>query len=164
MTPHVFRAAPLGTTIEIDARMELVWTVMIEMGLYGQWNPFIVNVGTPRGRAIRVGDDLHLHVRWSTGGHARSVERIVALEPPGGGSAHFAYRFRGPLSALGLVRGVREQRLERIEATRTRYLTSQVMTGLLVRYVPTRLVQDGFERQAVALKARAESLAPLTPA
>lgn len=158
----MFRTAPLSTTIEIDAPRELVWSVMIDTGRYEEWNPFIVDVTSPRGRAIRVGDDLRLHVRWKTGGRARSVERIIALDSPANGHARFSYRFRGPLAALGLVRGIREQRLEH-DGARTRYVTSQVMTGLLVRFVPTALIQDGFERHATALKSRAETLARPQP-
>jgi hypothetical protein len=139
----------------IDAPMELVWRVMLDLAGYGSWNPFIVKVDAPDGREARVGDDITLHVRFrGASSLVASHERITRLEPP-----HLLeYQFRGPLHHTGLVRGRRLQTLEPESATSTRYSTKERFFGLLAIAVPTKLVQDGFERHARALKDRAEAI------
>jgi hypothetical protein len=139
----------------IEAPAEVVWRVMLDLAGYGEWNPFIVKVDAPGGREARVGDDITLHVRFR--GARRLVashERITRLEP----HSLLEYQFRGPLHHTGMVRGRRVQLLERESATSVRYSTKERFIGLLAYAVPTKLVQDGFERHARALKQRAETL------
>lgn len=142
-----------ATTL-IDAPIEVVWRVMLDFAFYRAWNPFIVGIDWHGGQA-RVGDDITLHVQFKG---ARKVvashERITRLEP----HALLEYQFRGPLHHTGLVRGRRLQHLHVEAETRVRYSTEEKFFGLLARSVPIRLVQDGFERHARALKARAEAL------
>ncbi len=143
-----------GTTTVIDAPVEVVWRVMLDFAGYQAWNPFIVNIDWHGGEA-RVGDNITLHVRFK--GRPKLVashERITRLEP----RALLEYQFRGPLHHAGLVRGKRLQQLHVESDGRVRYSTEENFLGLLARSVPTRLVQDGFERHAQALKSHAEAL------
>jgi hypothetical protein len=142
--------------VVIAAPIDIVWRVMLDTDAYGEWNPFIVRVDRLAGRAPQVGDDLKLHVRWRGGGKVSTVERITVLDPPDAGTALLEYDFRGPLAALRLVRGRRRQQLSVLPDGSTRYATSEQLHGLLARAAPIRKVQDGFERHAEALKARAE--------
>jgi hypothetical protein len=146
-------------TVEIAAPLEIVWRAMTDLAAYAEWNPFIVRVEAPGGPPD-VGTVMRFTVRWGRGGGARSVERVTTFEPPTEKrrAAAFAYRFTGPLDALGLVRGVRWQRL-REESGRVRYHTEEEFTGLLTAFLPLKKVQDGFERHAEALRARSEHLA-----
>src|SRR5262249_29687967 len=99
--------------IAIEAPIELVWRVMLDLGAYARWNPFIVRIDPPGAGPARVGDDLVLHVRWRSGLAVRTRERITRLEPPRAAGARrdatLEYEFRGPVAALGLVRGRRLQ-------------------------------------------------------
>jgi hypothetical protein len=146
--------------VSIDAPAELVWNVMLDLDGYGQWNPFIVRVDAPGGRAPRVGDPITLHVRFRGGRAVASRERITRIETPTtDGTALLEYEFYGRLHRVGLVRGRRLQRLEQGADGSTLYRTEERFRGALAFAVPARAVQDGFQRHARALKQRAESLA-----
>jgi hypothetical protein len=145
----------------IEAPMQLVWDVMLDVERYAEWNPFIVRVGLPAKRPPELGDRLVLHVRWRTGGRARSSERIVTLDGPeasGGRRALLEYEYGGPLSGARLVRGRRRQELNRLQDGITTYSTFERLHGALAWAAPIARVQDGFERHAQALKERAEAL------
>ena len=150
-------------TVSIDAPLELVWSVMLDLDSYDRWNPFIVRVDRPGGRQARVGDPITLHVRFGGGRRYASRERITAIEPPApygdGVRATLTYDFAGPLHATGLVRGRRFQYVEQLPGQSTVYGTSERFRGLLTPIVPTAAVANGFRRHAKALKSRAEELA-----
>jgi hypothetical protein len=149
-----------GAAATIEAPLDLVWAVMLDLDAYPGWNPFVVRVDGPVGRPPAVGDGLVLHVRWAGGRGVTSRERITRLEPPEGEPRRAAleYEFGGPLASVGFVRGRRLQEIEALEEGITRYRTNERLHGLLVFAAPLGRVQDGFERHATALKARAEAL------
>lgn len=149
------------TEILIDAPLPRVWEVMLDVGRYIEWNPFIVKIDCEAARP-QPGTDLTLHVRFHDGHQVATHERVSQLEEPakeGTQRALLEYEFLGPLHALYLVRGRRQQRLEALSASRTRYHSYERLHGLLAWAAPIAKVQDGFERHAAALKARCESLA-----
>lgn len=148
------------TEILIDAPLALVWETMLDVGKYLEWNPFIVKIDCEAARP-QVGTDLTLHVRFMDGQQVATHERVSQIEEPakdGAQRALLEYEFLGPLHSLYLVRGRRQQRLESVTATRTRYHSYERLHGLLAWAAPIAKVQDGFERHAAALKARCESL------
>lgn len=145
-----------SASITISAPIEVVWSAMLDVDRYPEWNPFVVRVETPT--PARVGNPITLHVRWANGRGTVSPERITAVEPPADGRALLAYVYEGWPSRLGLVRGTREQRLSAVDGG-TRYDTVEHFSGPLVPLAGPARVADGFRRHAKALKARAESLA-----
>jgi len=155
--------APLAEArIEIAAPIELVWRVMNDLPRYREWNPFVVEIAPVDG-ALAVGRAIALRVEWNRGGGARTIEVVDRLDAPAAGAdavqhALMEYRFVGWLPRLALVRGSRQQALEQPPGGPTTYRTCERFTGLLARGVPLAKVQDGFERHARALKARAEAL------
>jgi hypothetical protein len=151
-------------SVDISAPIEVVWQVMTDLARYPEWNPFVVDIAPVRGDvAFAVGADISLEVKWGRGGGAKTIERVSRLDAPRpDGEARRAameYVFLGWLPRLALVRGSRLQALEQRAGGPTTYRTSERFTGLLARGVPLAKVQDGFERHAKALKARAEALA-----
>jgi hypothetical protein len=145
--------------VQIDAPLELVWSVMIDLARYGEWNPFIVRADV-RATEVRPGTELLLHVRWPGGGGTTSREIVTRMEAPGGSSrAALEYVFDGLLARTRLVTGSRVQELEQLSSGSTAYHTYEHFHGLLARGVPLKKVQRGFEAHANALKLRAESLA-----
>jgi len=150
------RSAEASATIE--APVDVVWAVMLDLDAYPAWNPFVVRVDGPAGRPAVVGDELVLHVRWASGRGVTTRERITRLEPPEAGRATLEYEFGGPVATLGLVRGRRLQEVEPAAGGSARYRTSERLHGLLAFAAPIGRVQDGFERHAAALKARAEAV------
>ena len=71
-----------------------------------------------------------------------------------------SYVYEGLPARLGLVRGVRHQRLTQRPGRPTTYDTVEEFRGPLVALAGPARVADGFRRHAEALKRRAESLAP----
>jgi hypothetical protein len=153
----------VDASVTIDAPIEVVWRVMLDLDAYPQWNPFVVRIEGPAGRPPALGDDLVLHVRWQSGRTTSARERITAIEPPapvdGVTRAILVYEFRGWPYYAGLARGRRTQTVEQTAGGPTTYRTTEHFGGLLRRTLPVRSTQEGFERHAAALRSRAESLA-----
>jgi hypothetical protein len=149
-----------SASIEIDAPLELVWEVMLDTEAYAAWNPFVERAETATPPAV--GNPIVLHVRWRNGRTARSPERISALVGPvvqgDVTTATLSYVYEGLPARLGLVRGVRHQRLTQRTGSPTTYDTVEEFSGPLVRLAGPGRVADGFARHAAGLKARAESL------
>jgi polyketide cyclase/dehydrase/lipid transport protein len=147
--------------IDIDAPIDLVWRVMIDVAAYGEWNPFITRADCPS--PPRAGDPIRLHVTFGDGTKVVSPERIRTVQRPyvdsdGVARATLAYVYEGLPSKLGLLSGTRWQQLAQGDGA-TRYETVEIFSGPLVRLAGPGRVADGFRRHAEALKARAESLA-----
>jgi len=148
--------------IDIDAPLDVVWQVMTDTDAYGEWNRFIVRAETEQPAAV--GNPIVLHVEWKDGKTSRSPERISALDPPttnadGTTTALMSYVYEGLPAKLGLVRGVRHQRLTQPPGGPTHYWTVEEFTGPLVRFAGPGRVADGFRRHAEGLRQRAEALA-----
>jgi len=148
-------------SIEIDAPIDLVWSVMLDTGSYSEWNPFIERAECPS--PPKPGDPITLHVRWTNGRSTRSPERIKVVDGPAdmGGvrRATLAYVYEGIGAKLGLVRGTRWQRLSQTPEGPTTYDTVEEFSGPLVKLAGPDRVEEGFRRHAEALKRRAEKLA-----
>jgi hypothetical protein len=101
-------------------------------------------------------------VRWPNGRTTRSPERISAVEPPHQDGdttrALLAYVYEGLPSRLGLVRGIRFQRLSQVAGGPTVYDTVEEFSGPLVALAGPARVADGFRQHAEALRVRAERL------
>ena len=126
----------------------------------GEWNPFVERADTAQ--PATVGNPILLHVVWADGRRTRSPERITALDGPatdpatGATSALMSYVYEGLPARLGLVRGVRHQRLTQQPGGPTTYATVEEFRGPLVRLAGPARVADGFRRHAEGLKQRAE--------
>lgn len=133
---------------------------MLDAANYPKWNPFVVNVKA-KGHLAVPGNKMTLFVKWNDGKQDSSDEVITDTRAPytdtdGIKKAYWSYRFDGRLNALGLVRAIRYQWLQQNPDGTTTYRTREEFNGLLKQFVPLAKVQNGFERQAAALKAEAE--------
>jgi hypothetical protein len=148
-------------TVDIDAAIDHVWAVMLDTASYGEWNPFVVEAECPSPPSV--GDPITLHVRWANGRGTTSPERISVVDPPhdvdGVRRATLAYVYQGLPSKLGLVRGIRYQRLRQSDGGPTNYETVEEFSGPLVALAGPGRVADGFRRHAEALKTRCEGAA-----
>lgn len=146
----------------IQAPIEQVWQVMIDVEKYTEWNPFVIEVKA-NGAAGSIGTIMHFTVQWSSGDKQTSAEVVTDVQPPYSGAdgikrAYWCYVFESPLDKVGMIHATRHQWLEQQEDGRTSYRTQEVFTGWGIAFLPFSKVQDGFERQAAALKLRAEAL------
>lgn len=143
----------------INAPVDKVWSVIMDLDSYPEWNPFTPKVECPGGP--RVGAPIKLHVRWADGKQMVSPEKIVRIDAPQKGANGLArgvygYNFGTILSTLNLVRSERLQIVEEQPEGTTCYRTTIQLTGLLSSRMPMDKIQDGFDRQAAALKAYCE--------
>lgn len=147
--------------IEIDAPLDTVWSVMLDVDSYGEWNPFLFKAECAS--PPQPGDPITLHVRWENGWKTTSPERIHLVEHPadvdGVRRATLAYDYEGLPAKLGLVKGRRYQRLTQEPGGPTIYDTVEEFSGPLVPLAGPKRVEAGFRKHAEGLKARAESLA-----
>jgi Polyketide cyclase / dehydrase and lipid transport len=147
-----------AASVEIDAPIEQVWAVMVDTESYGEWNPFVEKAECAF--PPKVGEPIVLHVRWANGRTTTSPERVSVVDPPheegGVRRATLAYVYEGLPSKLGLVKGVRYQRLSQEPGGPTRYDTVEEFSGPLVKLAGPKRVEDGFRRHAEALRKRCE--------
>jgi hypothetical protein len=147
----------------IDAPADLVWSVMVDLARYPEWNPFILRVKRRGGPQPSVGDDILLRVKFGNGREYDSPERIVAIEPPVTGTdgvvrARLEYEYFNWLHRFHLIRGRRTQTLAQAPGESTVYETWERIHGLVGFVISQRAITGGFRRHARALKARAESM------
>ena len=134
--------------VEIEAPAERVWDILVDFERYGEWNPFTTRVEA----SLEVGSRVMLHVRlgWL---NRKQPERIETVEPP------HLLAWGTTMGARFLLVARREQRLEGLGPNRCRYLTTDATSGLLTPLVALlfgRLIRQGFNDMAAALKTRAE--------
>ena len=138
----------LHTDIEIDAPPDAVWNILIDLGSYSEWNPFVVSSqGT-----VAVGEQLTNRLQ-PPGGKAMTFRpKVTAVE------TERVFEWLGRLGLPGIFDG--RHRFE-IEATPTgsRLTHTEAFNGVLVRFMKKSLdsqTVQGFEAMNSALKARAE--------
>ena len=153
----------VSASIDINAPIDIVWSVMLDLRRYHEWNPFIVDVENAPD-SPHAGSRFCLKVRWANGKTVRSWETLSQLSPPATTddtrySALLAYGYSSWLARTGIVIATRNQFLTQEQGQPTNYRTEESFHGLLARFVPLQNVQDGFQRHALALKQRAEALA-----
>lgn len=146
----MFRYLIRSDAVEIEVPIGRVWEVLTDFGRYGEWNPFTTRVSTDS----RVGSPVDLYV---TLGPVKlwQRERIEVVDPPR------LLIWSNTMGHSALLSARREQRLEVLSATRCRYLTTDRFSGLLTPVVVLlcgRLVRNGFNAVAAALKERAEGV------
>ena len=144
MFNHVVSADP----IDIHAPAEAVWSILVDVEKYGEWNPFSTRVDT----TLEVGSPVDLYVDMGLF-KIKQPELIQAVEPP-------------EMLAWGMTMGARfllftrrEQRLEVLGESSCRYHTNDAFNGLLAPLIVGllgRIIRRGFNDVARALKARAE--------
>ncbi|MDE3262149.1 MAG: SRPBCC domain-containing protein [Acidobacteriota bacterium] len=145
---NVFRFVAASDPVEIEAPAERVWDILVDFDRYGEWNPFTTRVEA----SLEIGAPVMLHVRlgWLK---RKQPERIETVEPP------HLLAWGVTMGARFLLVARREQRLEPLGANRCRYVTTDETHGLLTPLVALlfgRLIRQGFNDLAAALKTRAE--------
>lgn len=137
----------------IDAPASVIWEVIMDLDSYPDWNPYTIAMKS----TLRVGDPMVMTVKMNELITLEQTENIRILEE--GHKVCWGIDTTTP----ALNSGERCQWLEELEGGSTRYITEDLIEGTLNPLVNALFgndVQVGFDKVALALKARAESLKP----
>ena len=147
--------------ITIQADIHLVWEAMVNTQQYPRWNPFVTFVKTETDPPT-VGTEMEFTVCWQNGKSRKTCEVVDLFAPPsqenGELKAEWSYYFKSFLSTIGMVKATRKQILTSSGDGTTYYLTYEAFRGWGILFLPVGNIQDGFDRQAKALKDYCEGL------
>ena len=135
--------------IRINAPIEKVWAILLDLPRYPEWNPFTYRVDS----TLAIGAPVDLYVRMRKRGERVQREYVRTVQAPTMLSWGMTMGHAVVLTAL------REQKLERIDAQSCSYQTSDAFSGALtplVAYLFGEDIEEGFNAVARALKAHAE--------
>ena len=136
--------------IQINAPIDVVWTVLTEVDRYGEWNRFTPQVQTD----FSIGSPAHLTVRMGPT-RFRMTEYVCAFERPR------LIAWQTEFGAHWLLRAVREQHLNPVDETSCSYYNSDTLTGVVAPMVSVcwgGYMRRGFVDVAEGLKAQAEAI------
>ncbi len=136
--------------VTIDAPLEKVWHVLVDVGNYPAWNPFTPRVET----TFVVGEPAILYVTMNE--HHQRIQRevITFFEP------QHAFAWASSMGGPFILKANRWQIIEPLDDGRTQYQTYETFDGLLVPLVMALYrhdIQRGFEAVGPALKQYVET-------
>ncbi|GBL58442.1 polyketide cyclase [Pseudomonas citronellolis] len=140
-------------TVDIAAPAELVWSVLVDLPRYPQWNPYTVKVES----SLRLGEPVNLFLPDPSrpGELLHVVEQLASFEPP----RLLAWEMHASAGNPDAAR--REQLIEKTGPQSCRYHTTDQFLGATADTVMANhgaWVKQGFDAVALALKAHAEAL------
>ncbi len=144
----MFKRAIDSEPVEIDAPIEVAWDLLVDLDRYHEWNPF---ARTYTKTDVRVGSPIHFDVKLDRY-NRKQTERIAIIEPP----TRLAWSTN---VALGLVKALRVQRLEKRSETSCTYFNTDTLEGPLApmaRLLFGGAMHRGFADVGRALKQTAE--------
>jgi hypothetical protein len=140
----------IATEITIDAPRAHVWSILVDIARYPEWNPFTPKIET----TLKLGEPVILHV-------AMQPEKPTLRQPEvmtsyvEGEELGWGTKMGGGI----LLKANRTQRLTEVAPSRCHYRSVDVFQGLLTPMIMSLYrvhVQRGFDETARALKERAE--------
>lgn len=140
-------------SVEIAAPAELVWSILVDLPSYPQWNPYTVKVES----SLRLGEPVNLFLPnpAQPGELLHVVEHLADFEP------HRLLAWEMIASADNPDAARREQIIESTGPNSCRYQTTDQFLGPTADQVMANhgpWVKQGFDAVALALKTRAEAL------
>lgn len=145
MRKSVIRTNP----VQINAPIDVAWSVLTDVQKYGDWNPF-----TPQAKTdFAIGSPANLLVRMGPV-KFRITETVCALEEPR------LVAWKKKFGADWLLLAVREQHLEYVDKAICSYYNTDRLTGVLAPIVHIcfgNYMRRGFNDVAAGLKVYAET-------
>lgn len=141
----------IAATIDIDAPRERVWSILVDIPRYAEWNPFTPRIET----TLKIGEPVILHVQMKPGQATMRQPEVMTSYVEGeelGWGTTMMHRT--------VLHANRTQRLTDLGGGRTRYVSVDRFQGAIVPIVMAlygKHVQRGFDETAAALKRRAEA-------
>ncbi|MFP4476014.1 MAG: SRPBCC family protein [Desulfatibacillaceae bacterium] len=141
------------TEILVDAAPAVVWDILVDLGAYEAWNPFVY----PASGEIALGRVIHVRANPEWGRPMRFAPVVVRCEPGR------AFSWMGHFLRPGVVDGEHIFELyPEAGGNRTRLVHREVFSGLLARAMfplLRRTTRQGFEAMNQALAGRAAGMA-----
>lgn len=141
----------LHTEIEIAATPETVWSILVDLDRYADWNPFIEQAFGD----VEVGEYLTVRIRPDGGRASTFKPTVTAVEP------NRRFEWLGRIGIPGMFEGRHRFELEP-SGEGTRFVQAESFSGVLVPLLSRPLnggTRRGFEAMNRAIKDRAEGLA-----
>jgi hypothetical protein len=139
------------TKIDINAPVEIVWSILLDFGSYPQWNPFIRSISGKAEAGARLKATIQLQ-----GGKSITFRPRVLVAAP-----NKELRWRGRFILPGLFDGEHFFQLESVSENQTIFTQGEKFSGLLVPLLKSILDQgtkSSFISLNESLKTRAEKM------
>jgi hypothetical protein len=144
----------IRSEIDIDASVQKVWDIIVDLGRYPEWNPFTPRVGAKK---IVVGDEFLLDCQMTEKQLLKDEREVfLAYEPEQHKLCWGTSRTRGRPG----IKSYRWQICEALEGDRTHFINYEEFHGILaplVNLLYGKKLQRAFDSYCRALKKRAES-------
>ncbi len=148
----MFKHATTSEPVVIDAPIDTVWDILVDVDRYRDWNPF---ARTYKETDVRVGSTIHFDVKLGRYDR-KQTERFVAIERP------TLLSWGTKIVHKSLLKALREQRLEKRSETSCAYFNTDTLEGPLAPLAILlfgRSMHRGFTDVGRALKQTAEEKA-----
>ena len=145
----MFEHATTSEPVVINAPIDTVWDILVDVDRYHEWNPF---AQTYKETDLRVGATIHFDVKLGRYDR-KQTERFVAIERP------TLLSWSTKIVHKSLLKALREQRLEKRSETSCAYFNTDTLEGPLAPLAILlfgRAMHRGFADVGRALKQRAE--------
>jgi hypothetical protein len=149
--------------VSIAATPEKIWSIMVDLDSYAQWNPWLIKAKDTTSAAVTVGDNVDATVVLGTG-PSSAAETITVVTPPGtagqpaGQLAQFCWRDAIPVTS-SLVPAYRCRTLHANADGTVHLVNDLTLQGVIdwVAWVFEKATLDkGMGAEDNALKDRAE--------
>ncbi len=145
----MFKHATTSEPVVIDAPIDTVWNLLVDVDRYHEWNPF---ARTYTKTDVRVGATIHFDVKLGRYDR-KQTERFHAIERP------TLLSWSTKIAHKSLLKALREQRLEKRSETSCAYFNTDTLEGPLAPLAILlfgQAMHRGFADVGRALKQRAE--------
>ena len=145
----MFKHATTSEPVVIDAPIDTVWNLLVDVDRYHEWNPI---ARTYARTDVRVGATLDFDVKLGRYDR-KQTERFEAIERPN------LLAWSTKIAHKSLLKALREQRLEKRSETSCAYFNTDTLDGPLAPLAVLlfgRAMHRGFADVGRALKRRAE--------
>jgi hypothetical protein len=146
----MFQQTIASQKVEINAPVEHVWNILVDLEKYGEWNPFVPRMES----TLIVGDPIIIHVQMNTRRKFVEKELVTQFQP------HRRLAWRGTYPQF-LSNSERIQELEPLATGNCSYYSYETFRGLVSPLLMLAFkadIQRGFDGISLALKRRAEAM------